>query len=87
MKEQELLLRRCSLQSLRELGKAVRKIVGPREWGQPFNWLSRKRDLHSKGGPAKEGRVAKAGQKNAALKRAKLGQMSTEDLLADYFIF
>lgn len=82
-----LLAGKLFLSITERLGKGSQEIVGPREEDQSFNWLERKRDLLSKDGPANEGKVVKRRPKHSALEGAKLGQLSTKDLLADYFIF
>lgn len=56
--------------------------------GQSFYWLRRKRDLHSKDGPANEGRMGKSRPKEQCTGKGRIRpNLSMKDLLADYSIF
>ena len=60
MKEPGVTTQKMFLSVTERMEKGGQETVGPREQDRSLNWLSRKRDLHSKDGPAKEGRVGKS---------------------------
>lgn len=78
---QEVLLRNV-FNNLR-MGRGGQEPMGRKEQNQSFNWFQRKRDPHSKGGSANEGRMCKSRPKDTALKKAEPGHICMEDLLAN----